>query len=91
VLEDRKQVPVRLDLLGDVVTLGFERQGREGPADRVHRREVVVILERRHHLVVAGDGDDAVVRLPEHRILRAQAVPVRVGALADLWIGEEVD
>ena len=91
VLEDRKQVPVRLDLVGDVVTLGFEGQRRERPTDRIDRREAVVVLERRHDLLVAGDRDDVVVRLPVDRPLLAEVVPVRVGILADSWIGEEVD
>ena len=63
VLEDRKLVPVRFDLFGDVVTVRFERQRWKRSTDGVDRGEGVDVLERRHDLRVTRDGDDAVVWL----------------------------
>jgi hypothetical protein len=91
VLVDREHVAVRLDLSGDVVTLGLERQRREGSTDRIDRRERVGVLERRHHLGVAGDCDHAMVRLPNDRALIAQVVEVLVRVLCDGSIREIVD
>ena len=91
VFVDREQVAVRLDQLGDVVTLGLERQRRERAADRIDRREGVGVFEGRHHLGVAGHGDHAVMRLLKHRSLTAQIVEVLIGVLCDGLIGEIVD
>jgi hypothetical protein len=90
-LVDGKQMPVCLDLLGDVVPLGDERQRRERPADGVHRRKCLEVLERRDRLVVPGDRHDAVVGLAEHRVLRTQVGQVLVRILGDVLVGEVVD
>ena len=90
VFVDRELMAVGFDLLGDVVALRCEGQWRERPTDGVDGREMVVVLEGRHHFLVARDGDDAEVWLPSHRALLPQVVPVFVGVLTHAFIGEEV-
>ncbi len=63
VLEDGELVAVFFDEVADVVAVGCERQGREGPTDGVDGGERVDVLERRHHLCVTRDGDDSLVWL----------------------------
>jgi hypothetical protein len=90
VLEDRELMAVLFDEFADVIALGGERQRWERPADRVDRRERVDVLERSLHLLIAGDRHHAVVRLTNYRPLAAQVIPIGVGILGDLGVGEVI-
>ena len=81
VLVEGEDVAVLLDQRGDVVSMGSLRQRWEGPAERVARRERVVVPEHGEDLVVAGDEEGAVVRLLPDRSVRPDRLVVgeRVG------------
>ena len=78
VLEHRKVAAVLVDLGADVVALGLERQRGKRPAKRDDVRERVGVLVDLGGFFIAGDGDDPVMRQPQHRVLAAQVVKVGV-------------
>ena len=91
VLVHRERTAVLVDLCADVVAFRCERQRRERPAERDDVRERLRVLVDLDGFFVAGDGDDAVVRQAQHRVLAAQVVEVRVRIWDQRRIGEEVD
>ena len=67
-----------VDQWADVVALGLEGQRGKRSAERDDVRERVGVLIDLGGFFVAGDGDDTVVRQPQHRVLAAQVVEVGV-------------